>query len=154
MDPVSDDARAGSSLAAMPDSTRTVSMLVRSAACGDRSAASSPVTWPTGLSAPASDCASISAAAGSRPGRHGVTAGGPVSASASKITDMRSELETPSTMQWCTFDTIAHRSSPRPSTAHISHSGRARSRRCAITRLTRLSSSSRPPGAGRPVRRR
>ena len=49
-------------------------------------------------------------------------------------TFIRSTPETPSIMQWWTFEISAKRSSSRPSTTHISQSGRERSRRCAMMR--------------------
>ena len=85
------------------------------------------------------------------PGR-GISAGG-ARRSESKTTLSRSVPETPSTMQWCILVTSAQRPSPSPSATHISHSGFERSSFCAITRPTRLRSSSSPPGAGSAVRR-
>ena len=91
---------------------------------------------------------------GSGAGSHGggISAGGE-RRSESKTTLSRSVPETPSTMQWCTLLTSAQRPSPSPSATHISHSGFERSSFCAITRPTRLRSSSSPPGAGSAVRR-
>ena len=91
---------------------------------------------------------------GSGAGSHGggISAGGD-RRSSSKTTLSRSVPETPSTMQWCSLLTSAQRPPPRPSASHISHSGFERSSFCAITRPTRLRSSSSPPGAGSAVRR-
>jgi hypothetical protein len=87
-------------------------------------------------------------------GAHGGLSAGGDRRSSSKITLSRSVPDTPSTMQWWTFLTIAQLPSSRPSAIHISHSGFERSSFCAITRPTRLRSSSSPPGAGSAVRRR
>lgn len=63
----------------------------------------------------------------------------------------RSTPETPSTMQWCTFEISAKRSPSRPSTTQISHKGRARSRCCCMMRAERRLSCSSLPGLGRLV---
>ncbi len=54
------------------------------------------------------------------------------------ITDIRSVAATPSTMQWCTFDSSAQRPPSSPSTTHSSHSGLSRSRCCEKTRAGHL----------------
>ena len=90
---------------------------------------------------------------GSGAGFHGTASARGAWRSSSKTTLSRSVPETPSTMQWCSLLTSAQRPSSRPSAIHISHSGFERSSFCAITRPTRLRSSSSPPGAGSAVRR-
>ena len=77
-----------------------------------------------------------------------------VAVSSENITDIRSVAETPSTMQWCTFERSAQRPSFIPSTIHSSHSGLSRSSAPENTRAAIWRSSSSPPGAGIAVWRR
>ncbi len=65
------------------------------------------------------------------------------------ITVIRSVAETPSTMQWWTFERSAHRFWLSPSTIHISHSGLRRSRCWAKIRAAVVRSTSSVPGLGR-----
>ena len=99
----------------------------------------------------ASACVTSSSSVGSRPGAHG---SGSAPTSSSKRVDSNDVPETPSTMQWCDFDTSAQRPSASPSIIHSSHSGFSRSRAWASTRAPSSLSSLSPPGDGTAVRRR
>ena len=70
------------------------------------------------------------------------------SGSRSKSTDNSSAPETPSTVEWCILAMNPMRPSDRPSTIHISHSGRARSSGRPVMSPATEASSRRPPGPG------
>ena len=57
-------------------------------------------------------------------------------------------------MQWWTFEISAKRSPSRPSTTHISQSGRERSRCCCMMRAESAFSCAMLPGFGSAVWRR
>ncbi len=66
----------------------------------------------------------------------------------SMITASRSVPDTPSTMAWCVFDSMAQRPSSRPSTTQISHSGLERSSCWAMTRPDQLAQLGLAAGGG------
>ena len=90
---------------------------------------------------------------GSRRGRQlsGGTSRG--SGLASRMTCPMSTAAAPSTIAWWVLVRIAKRSSSRPSTRYISHSGRARSSGRLMIRATRSWSWSSVPGRGSAERR-
>ena len=109
--------------------------------------------YPTRTS-PTSACASSAKPSGAAFGVQGRLAVGVGSRSRSSSTVSRSLPATPSTMQWCTLETSAQRSSSSPSAIHISHNGLERSSCWDITRPTSRRSCCSPPGRGSAVRRR
>ncbi len=84
-----------------------------------------------------------------RPGSVGAAGSGEVS----KSTVRMSTPEMPSTSEWWVLESTAKRSSSRPSTIQISHSGLSRSSCWAKTRPARARSWSSEPGEGSAVAR-
>ena len=95
-----------------------------------------------------------SAPRGSGAGSHGATAPAPAALLSSNIIDIRSVAATPSTMQWCTFDSSAQWFSLSPSTIHSSHSGLPRSSCWENSRAASFRSCASVPGFGIAVWRR
>ena len=121
---------------------------------GPRSVARTPRAISVGTvarssRASASSCAPVGSGRGIHSWSGGATGTG--SGEASNRTVAMSTPETPSTSAWWVLESSAKRSSARPSTSQISHSGRERSSAWEKIRpQSRLSWSS-PPGLGSAV---
>ena len=120
---------------------------------GARSAARTLRSCSDGLSVRRVSVRSTSSTSlGSGAGCHGAASAG--EEPSSNMIVIRSVADTPSTMQWWTFESSAQRLPRRPSSIQISHSGLSRSRRCAKIRAAVRRSCSSEPGAGRAEWRR